>query len=104
MSKCDKCVADKFLCSKCVDHPKVQKILASLPKYSNFMYYKAVCPCGYLDCIYDPGYIHFHYPDWYKELYGDLTPEEAIKKEGGCLDRIKDNLGKDCDYYDDEDK
>ena len=59
---CDKCVADKSLCSHCRDNPEVQKILASLPKLSFFMNYVPVCPRGYLDCVYDPAYIHFTIP------------------------------------------
>ena len=32
--------------------------------------YNPVCPIGYTDCVYDPAYIQYHYPDWYKDLYG----------------------------------
>ena len=103
-NRCDKCVTDKSLCNQCRDHPEVQKILLTLPKYSQFMYYVPVCPRGYMDCIYDPGYIHFHYSDWYKELYGDLTPDQAIKKEGSCLDKMDRDPDEKYYCYDDEDK
>ena len=33
------------------------------------MNYKPVCPRGYDDCIWDPAYIFYNYPDWYKKLY-----------------------------------
>lgn len=100
-NKCDKCVSDKSLCSHCRDNPEVQKILASLPKLSFFMNYVPVCPRGYLDCVYDPAYIHFHYPDWYKELYGDKTPEEAAEK---CRQKMLEDPDEENYCYDDEDK
>lgn len=98
---CDKCVSDKSLCSHCRDNPEVQKILASLPKQSFFMNYIPVCPRGYLDCVYDPAYIHFHYPDWYKELYGDKTPEEVAEK---CRQKVLEDPDEEGYCYDDEDK
>jgi hypothetical protein len=100
-NKCDKCVSDKSLCSHCRDNPEVQKILASLPQRSFFMNYAPVCPRGYLDCVYDPAYIHFHYPDWYKELYGDKTPEEAAEK---CRQKMLEDPDEENYCYDDEDK
>lgn len=60
-------------------------------------YYNICCPYGYTWCIHDPGYIKHAAPDWYKELYGDMSPKEAIQKE--CLKYCKDGLD-----YDDEDK
>ena len=103
-NKCDKCVSDKSWCSQCRDHPDVQKILTSLPKQSCFMYYKPVCPRGYVDWIWDPGYIWYHYPNWYKELYGDLKPEDAIKQKGSCLDKVAADPDEEDYCYDDEDK
>ena len=104
MSKCERCVSDKSWCSQCVDNPEVQKILASLPKQSCFMYYKPVCPRGYVDCVCDPAYIKYHYPDWYANLYGDKTPEEAIYKQGGCWDSFINDPDEIYYCYDDEDK
>ena len=63
--------------------------------------YTPVCPRGYLDCVYDPAYIHFHYPDWYKELYGDKTPEEAAEK---CRQKMLEDPDEENYCYDDEDK
>lgn len=57
-------------------------------KYSP--YYDMYCPYGYAGCIQK-------YPEWYKELYGNMSPEEAAQKV--CLSYCKD--GSD---YDDEDK
>lgn len=54
-------------------------------------------PYGLFDCIHDPGYLLQECPEWYKELYGDMPPEEVVQKE--CLRYCKD--GSD---YDDEDK
>ena len=50
------------------------------PMIDNYQYYKPVCPQGFLNCVRDPAYIQYHYPEWYKEMYGDLTPEEAAVK------------------------
>lgn len=62
--------------------------------------YEPVCPQGYLDCVYDPGYIHYNYPEWYKKLYGDLKPEEAVYTKGSCMELMLN--GDDC--FDNEDK
>ena len=67
LSKCERCVQDKELCVNCRDNP----IYHNVPRHSFYMYYKPVCPRGFSDCVTDPAYIKFHYPDWYKELYGD---------------------------------
>lgn len=56
--------------------------------------YEPTCKFGYEDCICDPAYIKYVYPEWYTELYGDVTPGEV----DDCYD---------CDNgsrYDDEDK
>ena len=57
------------------------------------------CKFGYQDCIHDPGYIFAHYPDWYRELYGDKDYTEAAKDKEGCGMCSEE----DC-HYDDEDK
>lgn len=59
--------------------------------------YHMYCPYKYAGCIHDPGYIFSECPNWYKELYGDMSPEEVARTE--CLKYCKD--GSD---YDDEDK
>ena len=92
-SKCDKCVTDRSLCDRCRDNPKYK----DYPSRSRFQEYIPTCPYEYDDCIHDPAYIKFHYPEWYKELYGDMTPEEACIKQC-CVDSDY------CDDYDDEDK
>lgn len=94
---CDICVADKSKCNDCIDNPKYR----DYPKRSMFMGYVPLCPRGHQDCINDPAYIKYHYPKWYKELYGDKTPEEALEE---CLMAVEeDPEGKFC-CYDDEDK
>lgn len=90
-NRCKKCVTDKELCERCKDNPKY----ADYPRVSYFKAYIPVCPQGYDDCVCDPAYIQHHYPAWYKELYGDMTLEEAAAK--GCN-------AEDEDCYDDEDK
>lgn len=88
---CNKCISDKSLCVECKDNP----IYAKVPKQSHYSEYARVCPSGYQDCVYDPGYIKYYHPKWYKSLYGDKTPEQAVKSNG---------CSKECDHYDDEDK
>jgi hypothetical protein len=104
-NKCEKCVADKNMCGQCRDNPEVQKILASLPKSSHFIPYVPICPRGFVDCVWDPAYILYTDPDWYKELYGDKTPLEALWVDGGCMEKIeKDHKMEKYYCYDDEDK
>ena len=97
MSLCDKCVTDKSLCDQCKDNPKY----ANVPKSSAFMPYKPVCKIGAVDCINDPAYILYTDPVWYKELYGDKTPEELALE---CFDLCYDAEHDEVRYYDDEDK
>ena len=59
--------------------------------------YKPACKYNFEDCIFDPAYIKATYPEWYIELYGDKTIEEAIAT-GDCRNCIDGNR------YDDEDK
>ena len=64
------------------------------------VYYRPICKFGWDDCIYDPAYIYSTYPDWYKSLYGDMTPEEAASKfKKSCCFNCTNG-----DLYDDEDK
>lgn len=66
--------------------------------------YKPVCPRGYTDCVCDPAYIKYHHPEWYKEMYGDLSPEEAARIEDSCYDRFREDPDEKYYCYDDEDK
>ena len=91
---CEKCVTDRSLCDGCRNAPKY----ADYPHKSLFRAYIPTCPIGYDNCICDPAYIKHHHPAWYKDLYGDLTPEEASKKR--CKPEEEDY----CSDYDDEDK
>ena len=59
--------------------------------------YKPLCPLGMNDCVCDPSYIYYHYPEWFKELYGDIKPEEALSIY--CSKRHNIN-----ECYDNEDK
>jgi hypothetical protein len=70
------------------------------PNQFKSVYYKPTCKFGWDDCINDPAYIYATYPEWYKSLYGDKTPEEAVEdEEEGCA-----HCTEQCCYYDDEDK
>lgn len=52
------------------------------------MPYEAVCPRGYLDCVRDPAYIKYNQPHLYSQLYGDVTPAQAVRERDGCLEQV----------------
>lgn len=66
--------------------------------------YKPVCPRGYEDCIWDPARIQYTNPEWYKRLYGDMTPEEAVNAPLGCRDKVNRDPDEKYYCYDDEEK
>lgn len=72
------CRNDKSFCEKCSRNEKNKDI------QDNFKFYIPVCPYGYGDCINDPAHIKRFNPKWYLELYGDVTPEEALKNDDSC--------------------
>lgn len=76
---CRKCKRQKYLCEICKKMSTSDFVLDYTP----------VCPRGYLDCMSDPGYMKHNRPELYKEIYGDLSPEDAIKVSNGCLERVK---------------
>ena len=97
MNICELCIQkDKeTTCPMCKHNPS--NVLVDF-----FIEYYPVCAMGYADCIHDPAYIKHFYPDWYEELWGDKTVEEAFQeqvKEGVC-----NCTGSHCRNYDDEDK
>ena len=65
------------------------------PLRDNLVLYKPTCPNGYVDCVLDPAYLKFYDEEYYKEIYGDITPEEASKLHCKAGER---------NCYDDEDK
>lgn len=86
------CIRDKDeYCYRCIHNDDI-----IIPR-NYFKGYESTCPLGYTDCINDPAYIAYVHPSWYKDLYKDLTPEQAsrLSCHPSC-DRC-------CDY-DDEDK
>jgi hypothetical protein len=86
------CVNDKKMCDKCSRNKKNLKIK------DNFLRYKPACPHGRKDCINDPSHIKYFNHKHYVKLYGDVSIEEALKKDNCC---------KSCDgyaLYDDESK
>ena len=97
---CEFCSSYKDDCNRiaeAISHHHIISVNIRCDFYEEKPLYKAVCPRGFVDCVYDPAYIKFNYPDWYKELYDTLTPEEAIKVENGCYERsMKDP---DMKYY-----
>ena len=90
MDICDGCVTDKVECVNCKNAPQYR----DYPRTSKYMAYKPLCPRGFTDCVNDPAYIKYVNPKWYRELYGDKTPEEVVKE----------NCTEERCYYDDEDK
>lgn len=66
--------------------------------------YTPVCPRGFDDCVRDPAYIKHHHPEWYADLYGDKTPEDAAHEKNGCFDRVEEDPDMEYYCYDDEDK
>ena len=97
---CERCVADKSLCKDCKDNP----IYADYPMTSHFMAYVPVCPRGYSDCVNDPAYILFYHPTYYKEIFGDKTPLQALWIENGCMESYEKDPEMKYYCYDDEDK
>lgn len=66
----------------------------------NFLANPITCKFGYKDCVNDPGYIYATDPDWYKELYGDKSYEEAaLDPKNSCAFCTAEHC-----RYDDEDK
>lgn len=98
IAHCAKCVTDRSLCKDCIDNP----IYANYPVSSKFSAYVPTCPRGYIDCVCDPAYIKFFNPDWYKKLYGDLSPEDAAKQH--CIPAFIKDPDEKYPCYDDEDK
>lgn len=89
--KCVTCKNPDKFCIKCKDNPRY----SDYPHGSYYMSYVPVCPKGNLNCVCDPAYIKYHYPKWYKDLYGDMTPEEAAASKCDIEDE---------NCFDDEDK
>lgn len=90
---CAKCINNATeLCESCRDNIKYR----DYPTSSYHQEYKPTCRRGCWDCVCDPAYILYHYPEWYKEMYGDKIFDT-------CPDYEPDDWGY-CENYDDEDK
>ena len=86
------CIRDKNeYCYRCIHNDEV-----IVPR-NYFKGYEPTCPLGYIDCVNDPAYIAYTHPSWYKDLYKDLTPEQASRLS------CHPSCYRCCDY-DDEDK
>lgn len=94
MSYCNSCWTPKLYgkekCKSCSEQPGLT---------NQHLWNPVTCKFGYKDCIHDPGYIYAHYSDWYKELYGNISYDEAANDPEGCASCSE----KHC-RYDDEDK
>jgi len=92
MVNCNICLnKDSDSCKTCRNNPDYIKYYQMR---SNFKEYDITCPKGFEDCVYDPVYIKTYHPEWYKRLYGDITPEEASKISCDVNDSCYDNEDK----------
>ena len=81
--------ADEVLAEQKKLEGLVRTLAMEGPNQFDWVYYKPTCKFRYENCIHDPAYIYSTYPEWYKELYGDKTPEEAATdEEEGCISYI----------------
>ena len=98
MKLCDSCITERALGPECIHNPLNQY------RKNHYRDYNPVCPRGYPDCVSHPAYIKKNYPNWYEQLYGNKTPEEALHVENGCLARAEKDPEELHYCYDDEDK
>jgi hypothetical protein len=98
LSRCDVCATDKSRCIECRENP----VYADVPTHSLFQAYVPTCPRGYTDCINDTAYLKVYHPNYYHDLYGDLTPEQASAQSCSKLVLADPDERHYC--YDDEDK
>ena len=78
MGNCKMCVQDRRECLSCMDNP----VFRNIPTESKFVPYIPLCPIGDGSCAFDPAYIRVQNPEWYRKLFGDVEPEEAMRE---CL-------------------
>ena len=60
------------------------------PNKFNWVDYTPTCKHKYEDCVWDPAYIQATYPEWYKKLFGDKTPDQAAQEPLHSCDMCKD--------------
>ena len=70
---------------------KIETMIMEGPDEFKTTFYEPQCKCGFIDCIYDNGYIKATYPEWYEEL-------QQRKGIDTC------DVCKNGSHYDDEDK
>lgn len=97
-NRCISCVVDRSKCIMCRENP----IYDDVPTQSLYQSYISTCPIGYTNCVSDPAYIKYNYSEWYKELYGDISPEQA--SEQSCRKRLKEDPDEKYYCYDYEDR
>ena len=95
-NRCEGCYTDRSECINCIDNP----IYENVPRKSLYSWMKPVCPYGYQNCIYDPGYIKKIYPEEYARQFGNIPPDQAVETSM-CIACFE---CKNSPYYDDEDK
>ncbi|MBR1703226.1 MAG: hypothetical protein IJ716_14975 [Lachnospiraceae bacterium] len=78
MGNCKMCVQDRRECLSCMDNP----VFSNVPTESKFVPYIPLCPIGDGSCAFDPAYIRLQNPEWYRKLFGDMEPDEAMRE---CL-------------------
>lgn len=86
---CDNCLNQhkNEHCRKCADNPNM------IPMISYYTPYLEVCPIGEWGCSKDPGFIKHYFPGRYEELFGNISPKEAVSHENSecntCPRRVK---------------
>ena len=94
---CKECIRkDSELCIKCKDNVIYEHL------ESHRCYYEPCCRVMD-DCINDPAYLLWSDPEFYKKVYGNMTPKEVFANMKSCQTSQSDDCD-DCDEYDDEDK
>lgn len=89
------CMTDRKHCLNCT------KFYEKFTLQDYYKPYIPTCPRGYTDCVNDPAYIKYYHEEWYKDIYGELTPYEAAEK---CRKAVEEDPDEEFYCYDDEDK
>ena len=103
VEKCSRCgnlsARPRRYCPECGSKMSVGKRYGNKP-IEYIPPYDPVCPLGYDDCVCDPAYVKYYYPDLYEQYFGDMTTEEAAQKN--CVEYLEKHPNHNC--YDNEDK
>lgn len=79
---CDTCLNlhKPNVCERCIDNPRFGGLV------SHYIDFLERCPIKEEGCGDDPGFILRFFPNKYKELFGDIRPDEAVEhKNSKCV-------------------